>query len=93
MGDAPAAPLCALEIAGTPMAITVRVNGHTLPCTSATLCLDSGSLPELRVALPIVNDTIVTLDGAVVQFADETRAALVSMGWAPPADPGAGFLP
>jgi hypothetical protein len=93
MGNVPAAPLCALEIAGTPMVITVKVNGHMLPCTSATLCLDAGSLPELRMSLLVVDSTVVTLDGTVVQFADETRAALVSMGWTPPADPGAGFLP
>ena len=93
MGEAPREPLCALEITGKPMAITVKVNGHMLPCTYFRLDCEAQSLPELRIALPVVDDTVVTLDGTVVQFAEETRAALVSMGWTPPPDPGAGFLP
>jgi hypothetical protein len=78
-------PLCALEITGKGPVMTVKVNGHMLPCTWARLDLNAEQLPELTVSLPVVDDVVVTLDGVSGKFADETRAALVSMGWTPPA--------
>jgi hypothetical protein len=81
-----AEPLSALEITGHMHAISVKVNGHMLLCTAATLELDANRIPELHVSLPVVDDVVVTLDGTVAGFRDETRAALISMGWTPPAD-------
>ena len=79
-------PLSAVEITGKLSAITVKVNGHMLPCRSAVLALDAGQLPELRISLPVVDDVVVTLEDSFGRFTDETRAALVSMGWTPPAE-------
>ena len=66
----------------------ITVDGHLLACSRAVMTWDAESLPELVVALPVADGFVVTLE-AIPSFAEETRAALVAMGWTPPkADTG-----
>jgi hypothetical protein len=81
-----------LEITSTgPNTEALTVGGHPLVCSAATLDLAYGNLPVLTVTLPVVDGLVVTLDSAFL-LAGETHAALVAMGWTPPAageqDPG-----
>lgn len=66
---------------------TVRVNGRLMPCTYANLRIDPDGYPELRLDLPVHDGVVISLDG-VVRLGGETRAALLSMGWTPPAEAG-----
>lgn len=84
-----AGPLNRVEITGDGPVFTVKVDGRELACQTAALALDHRCLPVLSVSLPVIDGTVVTLDAAVVVFAEETRAALVAMGWTPPEE-GAG---
>lgn len=73
-----------VEIGGKLGAHWVRVGGHMLACTRLTLDMDAVSVPELRFSLPVYDGAVVTLDSAIMSPSDETRAALIAMGWTPP---------
>jgi hypothetical protein len=77
-------PLSKVEITGTPPVVTVKVNGHMLACSSASLHLDAETLPVLTVTLPVADDIVVTLDGVQADVTEATRQALTSMGWTEP---------
>lgn len=74
-----------VEIHGRPGTAAVYVNGHLLACEAATLELDANTLiPVLTVKLPVTDDIVLTLAEVKAGFAEETKAALVAMGWKPP---------
>jgi hypothetical protein len=67
-------------------ALMLTVAGHLLPVTDGTLTFGATSrFPELNVSLPVIDGAVVSLD-ASVSVSGETRAALVAMGWTPPAE-------
>lgn len=72
-----------VEIAGDPGSEALRIDGHALPFTSATLAMPDRGMPVLTVALPVAGGTVVTLEAAAA-VAGPTRDALVAMGWKPP---------
>jgi hypothetical protein len=76
-----------VELAGDPGATALKVDGKVLPFDAATLAVDPGSIPVLTVSLPVAGGVVVTLD-ARIRLAPDTHAALVAMGWTPPAEPG-----
>jgi hypothetical protein len=77
--------LTRVEITGTsPGTEALRIAGRPLPFTAATLELDAAHWPVLTVSLPVVDGLVVTLDTRL-RLAEETHAALVAMGWTPPA--------
>lgn len=80
-------PASKVEIEGSGDRATVKIDGHMLACTSAVLAMDAVSLPELTVSLPVADDIVITLDGTITVLQDETRAALIAMGWTPPPGP------
>ncbi len=77
-------PLNKVEIEGRAPAITVKVDGRMLPCSSAVLEVDAESLPVLTVKLLVADGAVVALGGVSARIEEETRAALVAMGWTPP---------
>jgi hypothetical protein len=79
--------LTRVELAGDPSSAALRINGHLLPFSAAVLRLEAPNAPMLSVALPVIGGAVVTLD-AKTGFAEETRVALVAMGWTPPEDGG-----
>jgi hypothetical protein len=81
-------PLTRVDIsADGPGTEALKVAGHLLPFVAATLELDATQLqiPLLTVSLPVVDGLVATLD-ARISLAGETRAALMAMGWTPPAE-------
>lgn len=63
----------------------ILVDGNRVAATSASLQLAAGRTPILEVRLPLVPAANVAIDRvAEVILDDETRAALVAMGWTPP---------
>ena len=77
-----------VEIDGNAASATVRVGGHMLACTRATLTLNAQEVPVLTVALPAFEGVVTTLSDVLPEFAAETRAVLIAMGWTPPLEPG-----
>ena len=64
----------------------VKIGGHMLACSRAVLTLDAGTgLITLTADLPVYEGLVVFLD-AKAHLGAETRAALVTMGWTPPAE-------
>lgn len=63
------------------------VNGHTvLNVTSFDAHVDAESFPAVTVhLLPADGLKFAFRDSALIRFGDETREALVSLGWTPPA--------
>ena len=69
--------------ADRPGCATVKVGGHMLAASSATLTVSAEDIPHLYVALPVVDGMAVIVD-ARTSLAEESSAALVAMGWTPP---------
>ena len=66
----------------------VTVGGHVLPVTAGTLTLgESSRFADMNVTLPVIDGLVVSLD-ANVSVCEDTKAALVAMGWKPPEDNG-----
>lgn len=62
------------------------VNGHRLHgVESFDVHVEAGEVPAVTVRLAALDDLRLMLGGALVSVGDETRAALVSLGWTPPA--------
>lgn len=78
-----------VEITGkTSRDATLKVGGSILPCQSLTLNMDAeAGLQVLTVRLPVLDGVVVTLAHADAGLDEETRAALISMGWTPPGGP------
>ena len=85
MSDAPLTNR--IELTGDPSSGALRIDGHLLPFSAAVLRLEAPKPPVLSVALPVIGGAVVTLD-AKTGFDEKTAAALVAMGWTPPAEPG-----
>lgn len=66
---------------------TLTVDGHDLSraCTSVKLDMRPGVLTEVTIGLA-VDDTRI-FDLGEVQVPDETREALLALGWTPPGQP------
>jgi hypothetical protein len=62
------------------------VNGHVCPMVSADIHVDAEHFPEVTLRLIAAELLKMGLSPAAVKVDDETRAALISLGWAPPAD-------
>jgi len=78
-----------VELAGDPGSEALRVGGHDLPFTAATVHLARGSVPVLTVDLPVIGGIVVTLE-AHPEVSERTRRALMAMGWTPPAEAACG---
>lgn len=74
-----------VELTGDPDSAALRIDGHLLPFSAAVLRLEAPHVPVLSVALPVIGGAVVTLD-ARCEFRESTAAALVAMGWTPPAE-------
>jgi hypothetical protein len=62
------------------------INGHEIFTTqSIDVHLDPSALPVVTVALLAADALNLVLGDARIVTADETREALVSLGWTPPA--------
>ena len=88
MPEAPAQPATfAFEApAGKPWAGTPVINGHEiLSAQSINVHLDPAAIPVVTVALIAADALKLVLGDARIVIADETREALISMGWTPPA--------
>jgi hypothetical protein len=81
--EAPPGP-CRVEIKGDGYSATVRVDGHQVAAVGLTLTMRAERLPQLLLDLPVTGGQVVTLTQAVVIAGDETREALIAMGWTPP---------
>jgi hypothetical protein len=77
-----------VEIDGQLTRIRIRVDGRLVSASAARLLLDAERVPVLQLDLPLDDAMIVTLRDTCVIPGDETRAALIAMGWTPP--PGGG---
>jgi hypothetical protein len=62
------------------------VNGHVCPVASVDVHLDPQSFPEVTLRLIPADLLKAGFDPAVIKVDDETRDALVSLGWTPPAE-------
>lgn len=64
------------------------VNGHVVPCYSVDVRIEPGSVPMVTLAFPAADLLSLSLDGGglLVKLTEETRAAMISLGWTPPAD-------
>ena len=80
----PRIPATQLSISGTASVLTVSVGGHMLPCSSATLYMAATDIPVLVIELPLVDGVAITLDGSFPQLMQDSRDALIAMGWTPP---------
>lgn len=85
--DTPQAPRGSFEYHGTPPQPGVPViNGH--PCHSVTgfdAYVAVGELPAVTLTLiPADALSLVLDDPAIISVSDETREALISLGWTPP---------
>lgn len=81
-----------VELTGDVGRQVLTVNGHELPCTAVTIHAGARSIPEVDVDLPATDGIVVSLD-ARVNLSGETREALISMGWTPPAEQPPGPTP
>lgn len=72
---------------GTPV-----VNGHPVrTAQSIDVHMDPESVPVVTMRLLVADVLKLDLDDtAVIALDDGTRAALVSLGWTPPPEPGRG---
>jgi hypothetical protein len=64
------------------------VNGHVCPAASADVHVDPEHFPEVTLRLVAAGLLKLGFDPAVVKVDDESREALISLGWTPPAEPG-----
>lgn len=63
------------------------VNGHKLTSVmSFTVAVDVDSFPVVMLKLMPADMLKLMFDGVIVSVDDETRQALVSLGWTPPED-------
>jgi len=75
------------EFEGTPPHTGVPlVNGHRV-CSAEAIDVHIGALDVPRVTLRLLaaDSLKLRLDSAAVEVAGETREALISLGWTPPA--------
>ena len=63
----------------------LSVGGYVLPFSAGALRVDAEKIPEFTVTLPVVDGLVVSLD-ARMSVSEETRGALIAMGWVPPGD-------
>lgn len=88
MADTPDGPPV-FEFGGAwPFTGTVQVNGHRLTTvTSWGVTADADGVPVVTLSLvgPGALKLILASEAARAEVADETREALVSLGWTPPA--------
>lgn len=64
------------------------VNGHRiLTTTDIDVHIDAKSIPVVTLRLVAADMLKLALGGAAVQFDDETREALLSLGWTAPVEP------
>lgn len=62
----------------------LRVDGHRVLATSATLHVDGREVPVLELRLQSVPPSVSVDLQADVLLDDDTRAALTAIGWTPP---------
>jgi hypothetical protein len=48
-----------------------------------------GEVPTVRLTMPLIGGATLDVEGAIVELAPETCAALVALGWTPPPMPAA----
>jgi hypothetical protein len=65
------------------------VNGHVCPVASVDVHVDPEHFPEVTLRLVAADLLKLGLDPATIKTDDETREALISLGWTPPDDGGA----
>lgn len=63
------------------------VNGHVVAVASADVHVDAESFPEVTLRFPAADAVRLGFSPAVIGVDGESRAALVSLGWTPPAEP------
>jgi hypothetical protein len=69
-----------------PFTGTVKVNGHPLASASSwSVTAASDGVPVVAIGLVDQGALRLLLGSATVAVTDETRAALISLGWTPPA--------
>ena len=87
MADAEAVPVFQFD-GSWPFTGTVHVNGHPLASVSAwTVDAAPDGIPVVKLTLVGAGALrlLLATGSARVQVADETREALISLGWMPPA--------
>lgn len=65
------------------------VNGHVVAAASVDVHLDPEHFPEVTLRLIPADLLKIGLSPALVKVDDETREALISLGWTPPDAPAA----
>lgn len=73
-----------IEISGRAPAITLKVNGVSIPAVAADLHLDAQSLPVLTVTIAAL-EADIQLDDADARLDNLSAETAEALGWAPPA--------
>ena len=84
-GTAPEVPAQTFAFEGKSWTGTPVVNGHPVhSATAIDVHIAAQEEPSVTLTLMPVDGLALLLGGAQVSVADETREALLSLGWTPP---------
>jgi hypothetical protein len=75
-----------VELSSQPYNGKLTIDGHLLPYNEVSVHQGEDTLPLLTVKLPVWDGAVITLTDPKMGVVEETREALIAMGWTPPAD-------